>query len=81
MGWICITSNCEGHIINGVWDKTGIAYFSISDEISILHDKFFAFILNLSSTAYLVMFIIIILIFVISLMVNIRRAIQSNGTR
>ena len=81
MGWICVTDVCEGHIINGVWDGTGIAFFSIADEIKIIHDVFFNYILTISPTAYLFGFLIMILSLLVSLLVSVKIKMAQNGTR
>jgi len=77
MGWICITDNCLGHISSsGMWDGTGIAFFSISDEVTILHDVFFNFLMNMSPGVYVMALFILVLSLFVSIMVSIKRAIK-----
>lgn len=77
MGWICISNECEGHISSsGAWDGSGVAYFSISDEISILHDAFFNYLLHISPVTYMFMFIIIVLMLIISVILSIHSALR-----
>ena len=78
MGWICVTDACEGHIVDGVWDKTGIAYFSIADEIKIIHDGFFAYISNIGGTAFMFAMLILVLTLVIALIVSARLYVSRN---
>lgn len=77
MGWICITDGCEGHIINGIWDGTGVAYFSISEEITVLHDIFFEFLFTISGTMFMFLFLLLILTLIISIVINIRKLMKN----
>ena len=76
MGWICVSDLCEGHIVNGVWDGTGIAYFSIADEIGVLHNIFFGYLTQFGGNIFIFSMLIIIITLVISTMVNIKRGIK-----
>ena len=75
MGWVCITDECKGHIdvTGGMWDGTGMAYFSIADEITYIHDAFFSFLLNLSPSIYYVAILVLVLTFAVSVMIGIKR--------
>ena len=72
MGWICITEGCNTHIVDGIWDGTGMAYFSIADEIKIIHDGFFRFLSSIGGSAFMFGFLILILTLVITLIISVR---------
>lgn len=79
MGWVCITDACEGHIVNGVWDKTGLAFFSISNEITIIHDRLFEFLMSLSPTLYMFGFMTLVFTLIISIFVTIKKKMMIKG--
>ena len=76
MGWICISDNCIGHIdsITGKWDGTGIAYFSIKDELFLIHEKIFAFLASITPAELLLILIFFIVFFVAAMFVSVRMA-------
>ena len=79
MGWVCIIDECEGHIVDGVWDKTGLAFFSISDEITIIHDKLFEYLMTITPTAYMFGIIMLIITMIISILVTIKKKMITDG--
>jgi hypothetical protein len=54
MGWICIDNLCEGgHISSsGAWDGVGVAYYSIADDIMLVHDKAFDYLFAIAPSTY-----------------------------
>ena len=77
MGWICVTESCK--IENNVWDGNGIAFFSIADEILIIHDGFFEFLMSLSYYTYMVMILIVVITAIVTFFVSLRRVIKLNA--
>jgi len=75
MGWICVTDGCT-ILSNGLWDGSGIAFFSIADEIGFLHLRMFEFLMGISGTTYLFAFFLLIITLVISTMVSIKRVVK-----
>jgi hypothetical protein len=74
MGWECITDNCR--IINGEHNGQGLAYYSISEEISKLHSAFFEFIANMSPGIIAGVLIISFMLILIYIFFNIRDKIK-----
>lgn len=72
MGWICIDQACEGHVLNGQWDGTGNAFYSIADDISILHVQLFAYLQAVAPSTIVFGIFILVLIFVIALFTSVR---------
>ena len=81
MGWVCVTEACDGHVIDGLWDGTGIAFFSISDEIAIIHDRIFEYLMQVGSTAFMFAFLVLVLTMIIGLIVSVRMYITKHVAR
>lgn len=77
MGWVCITDACDGHIVAGVWDGVGMAYFSIADEITILHSVMFSYLNSLSGTTILIGFLFIVVTLALAVFMTIRKGLKS----
>ncbi len=81
MGWICVIDACNGHITNGLWDGTGIAFFSISEEISILHDIFFSYFMTLTMNAYMFMMLTLVITAVVSIIISVKMVVKKSVGR
>lgn len=70
MSWLCVTENCK--VVNGVWDLNGIAYYSIAEDILVLHDAIFNYFQTLTANTYMFMFFCLALTTVVALILGIK---------
>jgi hypothetical protein len=74
MGWICVTEE-TCNIVEGVWNGHGVAYFSIQEEITRLHEIIFAWFSQMTPFTFMIMGIFLTCIFVTHLLWNLKEVI------
>ena len=76
MGWICLNDVCK--VSDDIWNGDGLAYYSISDDIKNIHEKFFEYIFNMTPGMIGFIVIISLSILIFSIFLSIRRTIESD---
>jgi hypothetical protein len=81
MGWTCISETCNNHIIDGQWDGTGAAYYSIADDISQLYTAAITWFFSIASWVFIVAILLFLISIVLAFLWAVNKRVQSLGGR
>jgi len=81
MGWICISETCNGHIVNGNWDGTGGAYYSIATDMQQLFDAATKWFFSIGSWIFVIALLFFFITLVMTFLWAINKRIQVMGRK